>query len=135
MMTDDERKPSWFRIPHPSVLLAVGLVLVVIVVGLSVWVPYHREQEAISEIRRLGGFVYTDPGGPNWLRDLVGRKWMKCFGRAYSVNITGRPVSDAGLKQLSGLTKLRFLYLERTQVTDEGVESLQQKLPDCIIVR
>ena len=54
-----EDKPKRFPIPHPGVLLAVALVLVVIAVGLSVWIPYHRQQVAIRKIERLRGQVYT----------------------------------------------------------------------------
>ena len=38
-------------------------------------------------------------------------------------------VTDAGLVQLKGLTKLRQLFLQDTQVTDAGVKDLQQALP------
>ncbi len=149
-----------FPIPHPGVLLVVALVLVVIAVGLSVWVPYQREQAAVREIRRLGGSVSTQRGGPEWLRGLVGDRWMVSFGSVWYVSfepgtsisddelkhlsgltklqwlsLDGTLISDAELKHLSRLTKLKTLRLEGTQVTNEGVESLQQKLPDCIIVR
>jgi len=36
---------------------------------------------------------------------------------------------------LKGLTHLQVLWLANTQVTDEGVKKLQQKLPNCKISR
>ena len=44
-------------------------------------------------------------------------------------------VTDAGLEHLKGMTNLRKLTLVDTQVTDEGVDKLQQALPDCKIKR
>ena len=113
-----------FRIPNPTVLLAVGLVLVVIAVGLSVWVPYHREQVAIREIKRLGGSVGTEKGGPDWLRGLVGDEWMVGFDRVGGVTFFDEPISDDNLKYLSGLTKLENLILHYTQVSDDGLKQL-----------
>lgn len=43
------------------------------------------------------------------------------------------PIDDAGLEQLASLTKLRELNLEATQVTDEGVTRLCEKLPELIV--
>ncbi len=113
-----------FPIPHPGVLLAVALVLVVIAVGLSVWMPYHREQVAIRELRRLGGWVGTDEGGPDWLRGLVGDEWMVGFDRVTAVTFYDEPISDDNLKHLSGLTNLQSVYLVNTQVSDDGVKHL-----------
>ena len=45
-----EDKPKRFPIPRPAVLVPVALVLVVIAVGLTVWVPYQRQQVAVREI-------------------------------------------------------------------------------------
>ncbi len=44
-------------------------------------------------------------------------------------------VTDAGLEDLTGLTKLATLDLSGTQVTDAGVAKLQQALPNCKITR
>jgi hypothetical protein len=42
-------------------------------------------------------------------------------------------VTDAGLEYLKVLTKLRYLNLKGTQVSDEAVEKLQQALPYCVV--
>jgi internalin A len=40
------------------------------------------------------------------------------------INVVDQPVTDAGLKELAGLKKLRTLYLSRTLVTDAGMKEL-----------
>ena len=42
-------------------------------------------------------------------------------------------VTDAGLKELAGLTRLQTLDLTDTQVTGAGLKKLQQALPKCNI--
>ena len=44
-------------------------------------------------------------------------------------------VTDAGLQSLRGLTKLRFVNLWRSKVTDEGVRELREALPNAQITR
>ena len=43
--------------------------------------------------------------------------------------------TDAGLKELIGLKKLKRLNLEDTQVTDAGAAELGKALPACSIIR
>ena len=42
-------------------------------------------------------------------------------------------IIDAGLMLLKGLTKLDWLDLHDTKITDAGVQKLQQALPNCEI--
>jgi len=42
-------------------------------------------------------------------------------------------ITDAGLVHLKGLTKLDWLVLNSTQVTNTGVKKFQQALPNCKI--
>jgi internalin A len=44
-------------------------------------------------------------------------------------------VTDAGLKELSGLKSLQSVVLFGTKVTDAGVAELQKALPACRISR
>jgi len=44
-------------------------------------------------------------------------------------------ITDAGLKYLKGMTKLRSLWLYDTQVTEEGAAELKRTLPRVHIVR
>src|SRR5665213_2074561 len=71
------RFSTWLPRPFWIGVAAVGLIILAI--GLGIGVPMYRQHSAILEIQRLGGFVETNFGGPNWLRDLVGERWMQVF--------------------------------------------------------
>jgi hypothetical protein len=47
----------------------------------------------------------------------------------------GSSISDAGLEHLSSLHKLRMLYIQSSRVTDTGVQSFNERLPDCKVYR
>ena len=101
-------KPKSSRIPHPIWFAVAALLMMVLWVNLSVWLPYHREQVAIREIERLGGIVDTFwdgpewmQDGPEWLQEIVDDGWLSWFDRVYGVTLTGTTVSDEGLKHLS----------------------------------
>ncbi|OAI48939.1 hypothetical protein AYO44_06530 [Planctomycetaceae bacterium SCGC AG-212-F19] len=50
--------------------------------------------------------------------------------------INRSPITDKGLAELHSLPKLRKLYLRYCNgVTEEGIEALQVKLPDCKVIR
>ena len=44
-------------------------------------------------------------------------------------------VSDAGLKKLTGLKKLKTLQISQTPATDAGVEELKATIPGLKVVR
>jgi len=45
------------------------------------------------------------------------------------------PITDAGLVHLTGLINLQTLALARTQVTNNGVNEIQQALPSVQVHR
>lgn len=51
----------------------------------------------------------------------------------WSLNLAGSSVTDAGLKHLYGLTRLRSVYLYGTKVTQRGVDALHRALPNTHI--
>ena len=55
------------------------------------------------------------------------------LSRLEDLDLTGSPVTDAGLVHLEKLTSLRWLKLWQTQVTDVGVKRLQRALPKAKI--
>ena len=69
----------------------------------------------------------TDEQLAEKLKGLSNLKELDLF---YSTKIT-----DEGLVHLKGLTKLEGLWLYDTKITDAGVKSLQEALPDCDISR
>jgi hypothetical protein len=63
-----------------------------------------------------------------------GLKYASGLARLEKLSLTGsHAITDAGLAYLHGLRRLRDLGIRGTQVTDAGVERLQQALPKCEI--
>jgi uncharacterized membrane protein len=52
-----------------------------------------------------------------------------------SVNLYGTKVTDAGVLKLAQLPNLKRLYLWQTEVSEETIAALQEKLPDCEIIK
>jgi Leucine-rich repeat (LRR) protein len=50
------------------------------------------------------------------------------------LDLADNPIVDADLEHLKPLVKLRVLYIQSTNVTKEGVASLQTSLPNCKIL-
>ena len=46
-----------------------------------------------------------------------------------------RRVTDAGIRQLAALKKLRGLHLAQTNITGKAISWLQAALPECKITR
>jgi hypothetical protein len=109
------------------------------------------QREAVSQIRRLGGWVFYDcrfspngsptgsyPAGPRWIRQSLGVDFL---GTADGVILAsgrqveglptfeylpdhGIPVTDEGLTALRALSQLKWLALSGTQITDAGLQHL-----------
>lgn len=116
-------KPKrWRRICWYS-LAVVGLSLIGLY-AFAFW-RYDQQQAAIVEIERLGGWVVAEPGGPDWLRGMVGAQRMKVFDRVVVVDLKGTEITDDSLRHLSGMTNLEWLLdLRETQITDDGLHYL-----------
>lgn len=119
-----DSRPFSMRLPSP---LSVGLatvVLIVAAIGLRIGIPIYREQAAIREIKRLGGWVETLQGGPGWLRSILGNDRMARFDNVFAVNLAGTPANDETCAHFAGTPKLRLLILDQTQITDAGLARL-----------
>jgi hypothetical protein len=154
-----------------------------LVLTLAVAVPFSwlavemkaaaRQKEVVEKIMKLGrfeGMTYdhqlnasgnylrnAQVPGPPWLRKLLGDDF---FGAVVILDLNDSKITDAGLVQLTGLIRLKALYLVNTritdaglaeltgltqlrllilgynpQITDEGEAKLQHALPNCIISR
>ena len=155
-----ESPRSQFRLPHWGWFVLVTFALVIAETGLSIWMPYYREQQVIQMIVVCGGRVETETGSPEWLQQLVGEardKGFKVFKRVFLVDLDSTAITDASLAKLTRLKNLRILYLRATgvtdagithlkglttlgglhlrgtAVTDKGIKELQKALPDCEI--
>ena len=113
------------RLPRPSTILLVGIVLLIGGGAMMVWLPFHREQQVIAEIERLDGRVRLRVVRPFWIPEAVDDEYLKVFQRVYVVNLNDTQVTDAGLEHLRGLTNLVWLWLNNTPVTDAGLEHLR----------
>jgi Leucine-rich repeat (LRR) protein len=124
--TPEARRFS-IRLPHWRWLLLAAAILLVGSIGLSVWRPYHLEQQAIHEIQILGGEVVLKVAAPEWLYQIVGEErldTLKIFSRVSQVFLTGSSVTDAELRPISDLKSLEYLSLDETPITDAGLVHL-----------
>jgi len=74
------------------------------------------------EVLVLAGDHITDAG----LENLKGLNRLKILDLEFT-----RQITDAGLENLKGLNQLQGLFLMETKVTDEGIRSFQEALPNC----
>ncbi|MBN2579925.1 MAG: hypothetical protein JXB10_13130 [Pirellulales bacterium] len=58
---------------------------------------------------------------------------LEQFPRLQWLDLTGAPVTDAGIKHITALKNLKFVNLTNTQVTKQGYQRLQQALPEACI--
>jgi hypothetical protein len=135
---------------------------------LTVKMKAAREQKtAVETINRLGGSVFYDyrknffwlpishaqPPEPAWLRSLFGVDFFHDVRNLYFDNrLTGlvlkhlkdlplleelwlesSDISDDGLVSLEELQHLQLLRLDRSSVSAKGIERLQEALPNCKI--
>jgi hypothetical protein len=87
------------------------------------------DRSAVEWVLSIGGSVIVDVHSKGLkikelevkaARDLPPGTWI-----LRSINLSqNMQVTDAGLKELAGLTKLRELKLDNTQVTDAGLKEL-----------
>jgi Leucine Rich repeat len=125
--TPPDTSRSRFRLPHWGWFLLATIVLVVGFVGLSIWVPYHRDRQIVQKIESWGGKVETETADHEWLLELLGEDLMKnikVFERVKGVTLMGRTVTDGEMPHLSGLKSLTDLSLYNTTVTDAGLVHL-----------
>ena len=119
MPKDDESKGlsllSWRAITFGTV------VALVVTFHLPVYLTYRDEQQAIAEVRALGGHVEMAGREPPWLLARLGSWYGRFFDRVSVVDLAGTGATDADLAHLAGLTDLLWLKLSGTQVTNSGL--------------
>lgn len=95
--------------------------MVVFAAGLVACSPWHRQGQAIAEIRRRGGAVYSQPGGPEWLRNIVGDDEMTGFDHVGHVQFIDVDVDETGLSYLDALAQPRHLWIENSRLPSSGL--------------
>lgn len=92
-----------------------------------------RHLKGLTELEHLYLFSQISDSG---LAHLEGLTKLK------TLSLNGTQISDSGLAHLEGLTRLETLYLHGSlftlddmQVTGEGIQELQQALPNCRVRR
>ena len=108
---------------------------------------HHQEQSFASRKRtaarcssksvhagslRPGDSIVEYANRPKSLRN--NRQCHSGLTRLKTLYFQGTQITDAGLKHLKRLTQLGYLNLENTKVTNAGVKDLQKALPNCKII-
>ena len=96
----------------------------------------------------MGGFVetYTAFGSPETLRfdvNVTGNpkheitdsdgEYLESLPCLIGVNLNYTNVGDSMLAHLSKIKSLRFVCIEQTKATSDGIKNLQRHLPKCKI--
>ena len=115
-----------YSIPRALWIILAAVVLLVVAVGLHVGIPIYRHEVAIEEINRLSGKMETRPRDPQRLRQRGEHERMMRFDELIGVELVGSEVSDDTLRNLKGVTQLKWLTLAGTQVTDAGLAHLAE---------
>lgn len=128
------RAPRW--IPLSLRMYVAILVLLGGASALLTWVTYrqeqqlyHRERQALHEIKSWGGHVGTETGGSQWLQFLASQKRLidgNVLERINFILADGQSLTDAGMAQVDwgGLTRLSGVSFDDTAVTDAGLAHL-----------
>ena len=139
---------SWLQFSLRSCLLLTTAV--------CIWLGWHaresnRRREAVDAIANMGGeaidfdqramhkfyVLFKPTSSVEWPQlSLTDEKLPQVcrLQNIWYMSVEDAPISDAGLKHLHGLNRLRRLGLTRTHVTAAGVAELQKALPNCEIV-
>jgi len=130
--------------------LWIGLaatLLIVVALALFVVLPAHRRQVAIREVAAAGGGISFQDDTPQFLRSLLGDKWIRSFDTVDHVHfsadpdtvhrrfkgfwngplpMTSRPtnIDVSTLRQIGQLTSLKSLDLSYTDAGADGIEEL-----------
>lgn len=73
-----------------------------------------------------------------WLHDAqvtdAGLTHVAALSALHTLALNGNPgITDVGLSRLTRLTRLRWLFISGTAVSQAGVDSLRERLPGCTI--
>lgn len=128
------------------VLLTIAVMLVLTAVFI-IWLPYHRQQRAIEDIlatarpapthtfkvvrqasdgKRWGDRITIVPGGPQWLRRVVGDRFMGVFETVERVGLMKSRGANRAVEYLPRLHQLKHLVLYGSDITDTGLVAVAE---------
>ena len=105
------------------------------------------------EIDQSGNpLLEASPPGPAWLRYWIGDdlganvveaevqtdntlEGIKDLPQLRRLHLFSNGITDAGLQYVEPMRQLETLYIEKTQVTEQGIGKLQKALPNCRVIR
>ncbi|MEX0715665.1 MAG: hypothetical protein WD066_03725 [Planctomycetaceae bacterium] len=156
--------------PKRLSLLLAAMCLALFGLGLAAWlVPYYRERAALAELDRIGIYVphlssrawtpkngsgvlheedlFPRPriemakGGPDWLRRLVGDKWMEPFDRVGMVDLThsynspflGPAEQDRSYQLLTRLRSIDHLIVGYGTSGDSRLDQIRACFPKTTV--
>lgn len=91
---------------------------------------YREEAEVLSRLESTGGQIHQQNREPAWLWQQFGDKIGK---KGASLVLSDMDIGDEELADTAQLSELGGLYLERTNVTDNGLDSIKQ-MPGLIAI-
>jgi hypothetical protein len=107
-------------------VFGVSGLLIVFLVGSIVWLPWHRQIQAIEEFKRLDGYIDTIPTVRGWLRDLVGEETMRGFDDVTYLVLIVDEGSDPDLAHLKWMTRMRGLTFYGPEASDADLTHLKR---------
>lgn len=91
------------------------------------------DDRGLKELMQLPNLEVVELAGAK-ISD-AGLAYLSELSLCEHLDLEGTSISDAGLEHLSAMPKLAFLNLRGTRITGPGVRRLQERLPECRIVR
>jgi hypothetical protein len=141
-----------FRFSLRTLLIATTIAALVSGIATKEIVRHVRATRVAAKVRGLGGAVhwnsevletllrdqaltritdvyFTNPSFPS-------EQWtvLKDLPQRFGLQVEGKQFTDDSLDHLKGVSKLRYLVLNNTGVTDAGVAELKRSLPNLRIM-
>lgn len=116
-----------------GVWLAGIAAAVVVFVGWQFGVPVYRQHRLIAGLRARGIHVQTHGRGDprrevlDWILQQTEWSSEAVFESRVGLDTRGQDFSDADLVQLAAQTRLEWLVLSHSQITDGGLRALERE--------
>ncbi len=148
------RSRRWYQFTVRAVL-ALVLLAGLLLTGWRIYIaPYRAQADAVELIKRLGGSYQAD-AAPAWMSRLAGFEVQDVtlvnladcdtpdeyieqivrLPRVRTLVVGGQEFGDEHLAKTETATRLRWLVLDSTLVSDEKIRSLESVLPELTVHR